>query len=263
VITSFKNFKIYFFTFTERSVKVVGNRRELRVIFNRLEPMLNISHLILGHNCQTGPLFVYSFEIKGLDTNNSYIASINEEVEYLQPNRNPNKQRYKCEIGGSIQTEEDLKPIGLINLSEMSIFLYLSCNSIILLSAILNLCPITQCNDSNKTVISVVMPGIFSSLLSILIFLLVNIVYRYCVKMRYSQSFGSNFWYRIILFYLIMSFLLGFVFGISGSLYAILLDINIESYNKALMIGFILLIVSILIIIFSSTGFWTVSQKKN
>jgi uncharacterized membrane protein len=80
--------------------------------------------------------------------------------------------------------------------------------------------------------------------------------------MRYSESFGSNFWYRIILFYLIMSFLLGFVFGISGSLYAILLDINIESYNKALMIGFTLLIVSILIIIFSCAGFWTVSQKR-
>lgn len=183
-----------------------------RLIVYRMEPLTGITHVVLNHD-QNESILVYKLEIQELTELEANIAYVDKQIKSLDGGAAMNTQKFPMARREGRDIESELKPKPYPSLFEVTIIFFLTVNVVFLLNIFLIPCKINfMCYDYENGLFSSVLAGIASSSVTAVLFGILCLSLRNCLKkpLYRSQTAGKKV-FRCL--FLLVVVALGIVIG--------------------------------------------------
>ena len=222
-------------------------KKAIRFMMSRQQPLEKLAFVRLAHNCYTNSVFVYTFEMQNLDTDQTFSSKISSHITPIILTQH--QLSYQCFKLRDVGPPLDIKarPSATINWFEYIVFLFLWLNTIPFLNMFFVFCTEKQiCWDFPENWnIWLLFDAIVSNLISFIVVLVSIIVYKFLKEKRF-RSISPAFWLYVNTLYLSFNILVGFLLGLSVSFQQLFKNQtkkSVEIHNITLLISYLILIV--------------------
>ena len=165
-----------------------GRQRVCRLILYRKNPVSGITHVVMNHDGDSN-FAVIRLEIQDMTETDAHIGYIDRHLKALDDGNANLTQKFPMATREPRNIEAELKPRPYPNIREVTILFFLAVNLIFLLNIYLVPCKDKFfCHEYNNGLLSSVFAGLTSSGITAILFAIVCVSYRTCVKRPMTRS---------------------------------------------------------------------------